>query len=131
MTEKLPDDSRAVRYTIVGLFSVAALISLAMNLVAIAVVLGIYSVLNGQFEIILASVLIMIYAKIDAYVHDSTEELSDVKKLVGVTSGAQTPKEDFAVSLGARAVTALTRLIAVSLIQLIALWNLVKAIGWI
>lgn len=131
MTEKLPDDSRAVLYTIVGLFSVAALISLAMNLVAIAVVLGIYSVLNGQFEIILASVLIMIYAKIDAYVHDSTEELSDVKKLVGVTSGAQTPKEDSAVSLGARAVTALMRLIAVSLIQLIALWNLVKAIGWI
>ncbi len=128
---ELPDDSRAVRYSIVGLFSVAALISLAINLVAIAVVLGIYSVLNGKFEIILASVLIMIYAKIDAYIHDSTEELSEIKKLVGVISGTTKAEEDSKVSLGARAVTALMRLIAVSLIQLIALWNLVKAIGWI
>jgi hypothetical protein len=104
-------------------------IRVAVGLIAIALVYGIYRVLRGQFETVVASILIILFAMVAGHVTDSNERFRDIRKLLGDPE-AKREQADRSVAV-TKATIPLINFGTYLVVDLIALWHLIRAIGWL
>lgn len=117
---------------------------LIVSVITVGLVLGVYSVVESRFEAIAASILVSIYATVTlgasqsmvrytAQNYQAALMLMEVRTLFGKATSfcekeaANKPANDFQHQLGRVYIYQFT----LAIISLIALWKLVRAIGWI
>jgi len=115
--------------------SAAILFSIARPAIAVAIVVGIYSALDSRFETILTSIAILIYATVDQGFRESKDETSELKGLLPKMAERSEPEPVPKVAMSlielASVTSKLIHTAVSSLIQIIAVWKVAVAIGWL
>ncbi len=113
------------------------------NLVALAIALGIYAVLQGQFETVVVSILIMIYATgswqalasavgFNGGAYAADKNFLEIRELLGQPPTISEKKQKSA--LKDRRLRDLAEIFGypvLALINLVALWHLLGSVGWL
>jgi hypothetical protein len=118
--------------------------AILINLIGLAIVVSVFSTTDGTFEVIVVSILLFTYTTISSHARGSglvfqsffrqaDLQFLDIRKILGrpATDTEREVMETAAEKIAKQYGPLLINQFAVGLVDLIAFWNVIKAVGWI